>query len=47
MENTITIKRTIFIIWQHGNIDEIYSFFKEFGIKEIYKLSSVKDWLGY
>jgi hypothetical protein len=44
---TVTIERTILIIKQHGNLDEIYSFFKELGIKKIYKLSSVKDWLGY
>jgi len=44
---TITLKETIIVIKQHGNLDEIFDFFKNFGTKDIYKLKDVKDWLGY
>ena len=44
---TITLKRAIQIINQHGNLDEIYYFFKELGNKKEYKLKDVKSWLGY
>ncbi len=43
----ITLKRAIQIINQHGNLDEIYYFFKELGHKKEYKLKDVKIWLGY
>jgi len=43
----ITLKRAIQIINQHGNLDEIYYFFKELGHKKEYKLKDVKLWLGY
>ncbi|QOI68921.1 hypothetical protein Lederberg_28 [Pelagibacter phage Lederberg EXVC029P] len=44
---TITIEKTILIIKQHGNLDEIFYFFKEYGNKQQYKLQDVKYWLGY
>jgi alkyl hydroperoxide reductase subunit AhpC len=44
---TITLKRAVFIINQHGNLNEINYFFKELGRKKVYKLSDVKNWLGY
>ena len=44
---TITLKRAIEIIKIHGNLDEIYYFFKELGHKPNYKLKDVKDWVGY
>jgi hypothetical protein len=44
---TITLEKTILIIKQHGNLNEIYDFFKSFGTKENYNLKDVKNWLGY
>jgi hypothetical protein len=44
---TITLKRAIQIIAIHGNLDEIFYFFKELGHKPNYKLRDLKDWLGY
>jgi len=44
---TITLEKTILIIKQHGNLDEIYDFFKSFGTKQSYNLKDVKNWLGY
>ena len=44
---TITLKRAIEIIKIHGNLDEIFYFFKECGHKSNYKLKDLKDWLGY
>jgi hypothetical protein len=44
---TITLKRAIEIIKIHGNLDEIFYFFKECGHKPNYKLKDLKDWLGY
>ena len=44
---TITLKRAVFIIQQHGNLDELDNFFKTFGRKKVYKLKHLKDWLGY
>ena len=44
---TITLKRAVFIIKQHGNLDELDSFFKELGRKKTYKLKDLKLWLGY
>jgi hypothetical protein len=41
---TITLERAIKIITQHGNLNEIYDFFKQLGD---YKLKDVKIWLGY
>tara|TARA_Y100000004_G_C8752685_1_gene343098 strand:+ start:148 stop:324 length:177 start_codon:yes stop_codon:yes gene_type:complete len=43
----ITLEKTILIIKQHGNLDEIYDFFKSFGTKQSYNLKDVKNWLGY
>ena len=44
---TITLKRAVSIIRQHGNLDEIEDFFKTLGKKKVYKLKDLKDWLGY
>ena len=44
---TITLKRAVFIIKQHGNLDELEVFFKTLGRKKVYKLKDLKDWLGY
>jgi|TARA_R110002020_G_scaffold21451_2_gene72894 hypothetical protein len=44
---TITIKKAVSIIRQHGNMDEIEDFFKTLGKKKVYKLKDVKQWLGY
>ena len=44
---TITLERAIKIITQHGNLNEIYDFFKQLGTKKDYKLKDVKLWLGY
>jgi hypothetical protein len=44
---TITLKRAVSIIRQHGNMDEIEDFFKTLGKKKVYKLKDVKEWLGY
>ena len=44
---TITLKRAVFIIKQHGNLDELDNFFKTLGKKKVYKLKEVKQWLGY
>ena len=44
---TITLKRAIEIIKIHGNLDDIFYFFKECGHKSNYKLKDLKDWLGY
>ena len=44
---TITIKKAVSIIRQHGNMDEIEDFFKTLGKKKVYKLKDVKEWLGY
>ena len=44
---TITLERAIKIITQHGNLNEIYDFFKQLGTKKDYKLKDVKSWLGY
>ena len=44
---TITLKRAVFIINQHGNLNELNDFFKELGKKKVYKLKDVKSWLGY
>ena len=44
---TITLKRAVFIIKQHGNLDELDSFFKELGRKKTYKLKDLKLWLSY
>ena len=43
----ITQAKAIEIITIHGNLDEIYYFFKELGHKKEYKLKDLKDWLGY
>ena len=40
---TITLKRAIQIIAIHGNLDEIFYFFKELGHKPNYKLRDLKD----
>jgi hypothetical protein len=34
---TITLERAIKIIIQHGNLNEIYDFFKQLGTKKDYK----------
>ena len=53
MTNQISEKReisfnlAILTIKQHGNLNEIYDFFKQLGIKKDYKLKDVKSWLGY
>jgi hypothetical protein len=39
---TITLERAIKIITQHGNLNEIYDFFKQLGTKKDYKLKDVK-----
>lgn len=44
---TITLKRAVFIIKQHGNLDELEDFFKTLGRKKVYKTKDVKNWLGY
>ena len=44
---TVTLKRAIQIIAIHGNLNEIFYFFKELGHKPNYKLKDLKDWLGY
>lgn len=44
---TITLKEAIIVIKQHGNLDEIFDFFQNFGTKDIYKLEDLKNWLGY
>lgn len=44
---TITLKRAVFIIKQHGNLDELEDFFKTLGRKKVYKTKDVKSWLGY
>jgi hypothetical protein len=44
---TITLKRAVFIIKQHGNLDELDDFFKTLGKKKVYKLKDLKYWLGY
>ena len=44
---TITIKKAVSIIRQHGNLDEIEDFFKTLGKKKVYKLKDLKDCLGY
>ena len=43
----ITQAKAIEIITIHGNLNEIYDFFKQLGTKKDYKLKDVKLWLGY
>ena len=38
---TITLKRAVFIIKQHGNLDELEDFFKTLGKKKVSKSSRV------
>ena len=37
----ITLERAIKIITQHGNLNEIYDFFKQLGTKKDYKLKDI------
>ena len=43
----ISLKRAVYIIFKHGNLNEINDFFKILGRKKEYKLKDVKIWLGY
>ena len=45
--NYISLKRAVYIIFKHGNLNEIDDFFKILGRKKEYKLKDVKNWLGY
>jgi len=42
----LTLRRAVFIIYKHGNLNELDDFFKTLGKKLTYKTEDVKRWLG-